>query len=542
MSLSPPTLRDLLADRALGLRLLAPAEEGDLQERLDRRITWVHVSELPDPTPFLDGGELLLTTGLAFGVTGPDGAAGPRGVTEPAEFRAFVARLTERGVTGLGFGTGLSHRCVPPGLVRAAREAGMPLLEVPHGTPFIAISKAASAALAAAEYAEVTTTNAAQQALAKAALGPGGPAGVVRRLARQLGGRVLLLDGDGTVLHGCPADSWDGLEGLREELGRLRDRSGPASATFTLDDERFVVQTLGGRPGGYLAVGRPAGLSRGDQTVLNSAAMLLTLALARSRTQQRASRRLRTALLQLMLAGRIDLAREPAADLWGPLPAFPVRVICALGSGRARARLAERLETEPAGERGSWFFAELPDRLLVLVCAAGPAADRVSRLANPAGGTGGRMGGGTAGGPGGVLWLGVSEPVDERGGLEEGHRQASQAAGLARRSGRAVALRFADISGHGLLGLIPPGDAAAFASSLLGPLRLHDTTGRGELVRSLRAWLAEHGQWDPAAARLGVHRHTLRNRIRKVEELAGISLDSPRTRAELWLALELLPE
>jgi purine catabolism regulator len=53
----------------------------------------------------------------------------------------------------------------------------------------------------------------------------------------------------------------------------------------------------------------------------------------------------------------------------------------------------------------------------------------------------------------------------------------------------------------------------------------------------LRVWLAHHGQWDPAAARLGVHRHTLRNRIRRAEELLGRSLDSPGLRAELWLAL-----
>ena len=33
---------------------------------IDRPLSWVHVSELADPTPFLEGGELLLTTGLAL--------------------------------------------------------------------------------------------------------------------------------------------------------------------------------------------------------------------------------------------------------------------------------------------------------------------------------------------------------------------------------------------------------------------------------------------------------------------------------------------
>ena len=34
---------------------------------LTNAIRWVHVSELEDPTPFLKGGEMLLTTGLGVG-------------------------------------------------------------------------------------------------------------------------------------------------------------------------------------------------------------------------------------------------------------------------------------------------------------------------------------------------------------------------------------------------------------------------------------------------------------------------------------------
>ncbi|MFD7945372.1 helix-turn-helix domain-containing protein, partial [Streptomyces sp. NPDC059744] len=43
----------------------------------------------------------------------------------------------------------------------------------------------------------------------------------------------------------------------------------------------------------------------------------------------------------------------------------------------------------------------------------------------------------------------------------------------------------------------------------------------------------------PAAAPdLGVHRHTLRYRMRRVEEILGRSLDDPDVRMELWLALK----
>ena len=89
-----------------------------------------------------------------------------------------------------------------------------------------------------------------------------------------------------------------------------------------------------------------------------------------------------------------------------------------------------------------------------------------------------------------------------------------------------------------MLPLLADDAVRAFADGLLRALRDHDATGRGDLVASLRAWLSRHGQWDAAAADLGVHRHTLRYRMRRVEEILGRSLDDPDVRMELWLALK----
>jgi PucR family transcriptional regulator, purine catabolism regulatory protein len=82
-------------------------------------------------------------------------------------------------------------------------------------------------------------------------------------------------------------------------------------------------------------------------------------------------------------------------------------------------------------------------------------------------------------------------------------------------------------------------DGPEAAEALLAPLVAADGAGAGELVDLLRTWLARHGQWEPAAARLGVHRHTLRKRIRRAGELLRRDLDSPGVRAELWLALHV---
>jgi PucR family transcriptional regulator, purine catabolism regulatory protein len=64
-----------------------------------------------------------------------------------------------------------------------------------------------------------------------------------------------------------------------------------------------------------------------------------------------------------------------------------------------------------------------------------------------------------------------------------------------------------------------------------------DRAGPGELVHSVRVWLAHHGQWEPAAAQLGVHRHTLRKRVQRAAALLGRDLDEAGARAEVWVAL-----
>ena len=58
-----------------------------------------------------------------------------------------------------------------------------------------------------------------------------------------------------------------------------------------------------------------------------------------------------------------------------------------------------------------------------------------------------------------------------------------------------------------------------------------------ELIRSLEAFIEQNGQWERAARELYCHRHTLRYRIRRVEQLTGRDLSSARDRIEFWLAL-----
>jgi purine catabolism regulator len=126
------------------------------EEHAQANVRWVHSTELLDPTPWLRGGELLLTTGLQL---------------QGAKFqREFVERLAEREIAGLGFGTGFVHKKVPAALLNTARKRGFPLFEVPYELPFIAVTERVFAQLLNERY-ELLQRNMAGDVLAEALTG-----------------------------------------------------------------------------------------------------------------------------------------------------------------------------------------------------------------------------------------------------------------------------------------------------------------------------------------------------------------------------------
>jgi len=123
-------------------------------------------------------------------------------------------------------------------------------------------------------------------------------------------------------------------------------------------------------------------------------------------------------------------------------------------------------------------------------------------------------------------------------------RIALDAAAIANGDAPEVA-SYRDMGASQLLLNLQDDDALAlYCQSVLGPLEDDSGDYGEELIRSLEAFIEQNGQWEKAARQLFCHRHTLRYRIRRVEELTGRDLGSARDRIEFWLALrgrELVP-
>src|SRR3954469_675234 len=502
------TVRELA--RGLELGLLA----GD--DAADAPVRWVHISELPDPTPWLSGGELLLTTGM--------------GLRDAAGARAYVERLADHGLAGLGFGLGFDHAEVPAGVLEAARARGFPVFAVPYELPFIAVTERAFAQLVNEQYAVLRRSIAALERLQRIVLSEEGIDAIAGALSALIGGGALIFDGRGELLarHTFRRELDDEAAGAVAREIHERARNGDARAYAPHHPElagRALALPVAAAPAArraipqawLVAVKDAGGLSDFDRLLLHQAVTVVALELLRRRVADTTERRLAGDLLSEIVAGTLagpELARR--------LEPFGLR-------GRVSAVVLEADEDPVEEALQQEGTAALVARTAGLTCALLPgfADEELHELGERLRArVGGRAGAGRAVAAG-----------DARRAYHEA-RCALEALALSNGNGATRLATSRDLGSFQLLLALQDSDALRlFCESLLGPIERGEGHYGGELMRSLEAFIEANGQWESAARRLYCHRHTLRYRIRKIEELTGRDLASARDRIEFWLAL-----
>jgi purine catabolism regulator len=494
--------------RMPGLALKLVAGHG----AVSRPIRWVHVSELEDPTPWLRGGELLLTTGMGVGKT-------------PARQRAFVERLSAAGLTGLGFGVGFSFARVPKAVTEAADRLAFPVFEVPYPVPFIAITEAVFSRQAGEQVQILQRSMEAQALLTRAVLNGAGPEGLAGALAEAIGGWAVVLDLHGLPLAAAPRAARTRAPRLWDELRGSRPQDPGFSYSMVDRGDHVSVQPVGarGRVEAFLAIGKRESLSQFDRIVAGHALSLLAIELDKSRAVAEAERRLKGDFLDALVRGSLS-GREAARGLrrFGLEGDGHVEVV-AMESSLGVDDLAWAAEDVLSRRDGGFLTAPRDDVLYVLVRPNGRGGVAELRRA-------------VAERLGVPVLAGAGSPV---AAAETGRsmREAGYALQVCRVEGREVA-DFETLGTYRLLLTMQEPDALrAFADSVLAPLDGYDRDHGGELVPSLRAFLDHNARWEPAAAELFVHRHTLRYRMRKVEELTRRDLTTPHDRMEFWLAI-----
>ena len=532
----PLTIRELATAGGLGLEVVAG------HAGIDKPIEAVYIGDLEDPTPWMVGGSLLLTTG-------------PRFEEDPSSAVRLVELLKQSGMVGIGVAIMPHVRAIPGEMVAAANREELPLLRVPEGTPFREVTSYVFNALSSRDMHRLRRSVALQKQLLEVLLAEPDPSGLVRRVGELLGASMLLFTASGRL------------------VGSLMTAAERSADTFADDAWRaYRAVVLSGTPRSVLDVqGRSVAFreARSDGTVeqilmavypegslisefadeaLTFAQRLLEVEASTGRNVALMRRRTRAGLLEMLMHGRgaapelgerLNYHGIDPTERWRMM-AFSVG---ASGGGRrshpsvADAMADALLSTiDRLLEEDGVPFLSCQSRGQVLVLA--PLADREDAAA--------------------LRFIAV---VAERAGTRLrteridvgvssdlcGLEMVPRAAGQAR-----LALRHADLAGGGTAEVVSFDDLGQrykvldslqddqlqeLEDAVVGRLLDADRHGQGNLLRTLETYLACGGSVVDAATDLYVHRNTLRKRLARIEDILGVDLGTVGGRVEAYLGV-----
>ncbi len=467
------TVDDLLSYPALQLRLIAGGAG------LHRSVSWAHVSELDDPTPWLLGSEMIMTTGIAM----PRSAAGQRG---------YLERLDDAGVAALAVSAQLRMPPLRRAFFDAAEERGMPVLEIPLAVPFMAVAQEVAAAVQEDARHRLGAQLQVFGALRWLTSENLDTATLFRRLEKLSGYDIYLCTPQGRpLLPGVPAPDTSVIPGS-------------ADAPPTIPGGFALPVPSPGGPAGFLIAferegARPAGLA-----VVQHIATVAALQVAMVRTERETLRREGAEILAELLQG----ALEPAVARRHLLRhSIEGETVLAVVRGVTEDAVLRALEDQPC-----LLLKRGEDRYLLGSPGLGDAVESLSGVA-----------------------AGMSRPFSPGTPLRIAQREALWAASHAVASGRALVRYGDDVTGRWL-----PDDPAALTDlveHVLGEARRYDAGHGSRLLPSVRTWMERDRRTDEAAAALHVHPNTLAYRLRRFSELTGRDLSSTGAFAEVWLAI-----
>jgi PucR family transcriptional regulator, purine catabolism regulatory protein len=506
------TLRELVALRRLQLGVVIDAGG------LDRPIRWVYATELGDPTPYLRGGEFVLTNGLW-----------QRNGTACED---FAETLVANGVCGLGYGLEAVTPWPPDALIDACRTRDLPLLTVGNPVSFGAISQALADRAAEERQTALLYALRRNKALVEAIAEGSGVDGVLAVLGAEQEISPSLHDQTGGLLTSSGATPSPAERQAVAETIATATRY-PATIALEGGTSGALFAVPRDRPRAFLLCRKGLGELSGDErAVIDQALTFLGLVFAQRRAIQTLEMRFAADLIE-----QIDTGEGQSADPRGRLEAYgldsegPLAVV-ALHATTDVELLGETAAAHFAAHGAPAVLAETGSEVVVI--AAWPDSEPALHAA--ARDLGARA---TEAFPGADISVGVGSVQHGALKLRRSLVEARHACGAARRdpSGPRV-LTYMQSASHRHLFALHEGEVrTAFTSAVLRPLIEHDARHRGSLMQTLAAFLDNTGQWKRTADELHVHVNTLRHRLGRIEELTGRDMNRMDDRVDFYVAL-----
>ncbi|MFE7560451.1 PucR family transcriptional regulator [Kitasatospora sp. NPDC057500] len=516
-------------------------------DHLERPVRWVHVSELPDVAGMLQGGELVLSTGIAL----PEDREG---------LARYVRELADIGVAGLVIEFGRRYfDTLPRALVHAAEQRGLPLIALRRELRFVTVTEAVHALVVNAQLEQLRTSEAIHQVFNELVVEGAEPAEVVRQVARLAGAPVVLENLAHQVLAHDPAGRPE--TELLEDWERRSRGVRPPGRTGHDPRSGWLVTTVGARGqdwGRLVLVQEPGPLPEGGPhpftMLLERGASALALNRLVVRDRESLERQTHRTLLSGILTHALTVSEVALRAQALGVPLEGRRLVGAVLRQRrgpipaaleAQARLRDFTELAASAVRAcrlSALVGALDDDGVGVLITLGPQQDEhaaldafaaaLRRLAaeaarDPAA-------------PAPVVAVGssVGSVRDARRTLLEATQVADAALHDVPGGRTASYYRLPDVRLRGLLHLLRD-DARlqTYVERELGPLLAFDAEHNGQLVQMLRIYLEQGRNKSAAADAAHLSRPSFYDRLHKVERILGVDLDQVESCLSLHVAL-----
>ncbi len=517
---------------------------------LGARVRWVHVLELADAAHLLQGGELVLTTGVAL-------------PPEPSLLARYAADLAGVGVSALAVELGRRYvGSLPSALVRAAADSGLTLIAFEREVPFVEITEAVHARIIDAQLEELRASERLHEAFTELSVAGASPDEIVRQAAILAGRPVILADLSHRVLACEPgsADPARLLDGFARRSRTLSASSASSASGRTVYDEAagWLFTPVGARGEDWgrviLVCDSPPGGA--DTVLIERAATTLALGRLLTRHQESLDRQAhRTLISGIISQAHADPAEAAVRSRALGVPVDGRRLIAMVlrlrdpsGPGTlgvsAHARVLDVADAAAAAcraERIPSLVGTLDDARAGAMLSLSPRADPDRVLVGLAARISERVGASPDG-----LVIGVGAAVGSIRDVRRSFLEASQVADVAAErpdgwsaegsSDRPRFYRLADLRLRGLLHLLRDDPRVqTFVERELGPLLASEPDT--SLLDVLAAYLAAGGNKAEAAKSSHLARPTFYERLRRIERILGTDLSSAESRTSLHVAM-----
>ena len=503
---------------------------------IDRPVRWVLVSEVADIGHLLQGGELILTTGVAF----------PR--SDDALTR-YISDLAAARATGVILELGRRFATVPTALVQSAEAHGLPLIALHSEVAFVAITEAIHSIIVNTQVRQLQLSDVVHRAFRTLAVDVATPQDIVHLVAHFAGCPVVFENVARHVLAYDGASN-DGAQFLDNWEQRSREAASAGENTLT-DGELWFATPVGarGQVWGRLVLIADRAVNPLQRTVLELGATNLALHLLIERDEHLLEHQTHRTLLSDIIDRNYTSPDEIVrrATSLGVTTQHQTLVAMIVRSEWDAplsdiARHARAREELTAASRAlhdvaaSGLVALLePGRLGVLLSAPNPLRmksllDQVARAIRD------RT---RALAPSGSSVIGVGSPVNSIEGLRQSFAEANEAAQAAMSlPGDRLFVTTADIRLRGLIHLLRDDPRLqTYAQREVGPLVAYDEQHHSDLLATLTAYLEAGGSKSRAAAATYMNRATFYHRLARIEEVLHCDLTSPESRYSLYVAL-----